>query len=498
MSKKPFKFFRPIYSEKHKPNLHPKVVGATATLLTLSMLVGLLAFQHTPVTMNMKADPVVWKCIVSDSGEIYVTVTYEGNINIDSGLDIRKQWEFGDLKIAYAYATSDALEKLVKLDNVIQISSWGKIGLPPYDYVVKNEGVEYDFSEDYKIIYHNANQKWQGDGVTIAVIDTGIDYLHPDFYRGGSTIIKALVSTIYLENNSPVVVKTEGYTREQMEEVLKYELSVKRMTNGDSYVFEDTVGHGTHVAGIIAGQGMASDGKYTGIAPHAKLVIVKAFFDSDGGWATEETILDALQWIYDHAEEYNIKVLSCSWGSPPLSPMPNPTELAMRRLIEDKGIVIFCASGNAGSLPSTVISPARDPNLFAVGAIDPYADKLATFSSIGDPIIPPFNSPEKTKPDFVGAGVNIIAPASSFAQFPDYAVIHGKGGDYVIMSGTSMATPAVASTFADFYQFWITNHGRPPAKEDFINYVRTYGRVYDPLSKDFLTGWGAPTVPPPN
>jgi len=498
MAKKPFKFFKPIYSEKHKPKLQPKVVGATATLLTLSMLIGLLAFPQTPVTMNMKADPVVWEHVVSGSGEeVYVTITYKGNINVD-GLSIQRQWQFGDLKIAYAYASPDALEKLVKLDNVIRISSWGKIGLPPYDYVVKNEGVTYDFSKDYKILYHNANQRWQGDDVTIAVIDTGIDYLHPDFYRNGTTIIKVLVSTIYKENDSPIVVKTEGYTREQMEDVLAYELSIKNMTNGDCYVFEDAVGHGTHVAGIIAGQGTASDGKYMGIAPHAKLVIIKAFFDSNGGWATEETILDALQWIYDHAEEYNIKVLSCSWGSPPRSPMPNPTELAMRKLIEDKGIIIFCASGNAGTIPSTIISPARDPYVFAVGAVDPYADKLAVFSSIGDPVIPPFNPPERTKPDFVGAGVDIIAPASSFAQFPDYAVIHGKGGDYVIMSGTSMATPAVASTFADFYQYWITKHGRPPTKEDFINYVRTHGRVYNPLSKDFLTGWGAPTVPPPN
>jgi len=498
MAKKPFKFFKPIYSERHKPKLNTKVAGATATLLTISMLMALLAFNQTPVTMNMKADPVVWECIVSGSGEMFVTITYKGNINVDSGLDIRKQWEFGDLKIAYAYATSEALEKLVKLDNVIRISAWGKIGLPPYDYVVENEGVEYDFSKDYKILFHKANQKWLGDGVTIAVIDTGIDYLHPDFYRGDKTIIKALVSTIYLENGEPVVVKTEGYTREQMQEVLEYELSIKAMTNGDSYVFQDAVGHGTHVAGIIAGQGTASDGKYRGIAPHANLVIIKAFFDSEGGWATEETILDALEWIYDHAEEYNIKILSCSWGSAPLSPMPNPTELAMRKLIEEKGIIIFCASGNAGTLPSTVLTPARDPYVFAVGAVDPYTGKIAIFSSIGDPVIPPFNQPERTKPDFVGAGVNIIAPASSFAQFPDYAVIDGRGGDYVIMSGTSMATPAVASTFADFYQYFIEEHGRPPTKEDFINYVRTNGRIYDPLGKDFLTGWGAPTVPPPN
>jgi len=498
MPKKPFKFFKPIYSERHKPKLHPRVAGATATLLTLSMLVALVVFRGTPVTMNMKADPAVWQCILRDSGGLHVTVAYKGDLGSVKGLDIKRQWRFGDLGIIYAYATSDALKKLVNLDNVIRISAWGKVGLPPYDYIVKNEGVTYDFSKDYKRLYHRANQKWTGEGITIAVIDTGIDYLHPDFYRNGTTIIKVLVSTIYKENGTPVVVRTEGYTREQMEDVLEYELSMKNATNSEHYVFEDAVGHGTHVAGIIAGQGTASDCRYVGIAPDADLVVVKAFFDTEGGWATEETILDALQWIYDHAEEYNIKILSCSWGAPPASPLPNPTELAIRKLIEDKGIVVFCASGNAGALPSTIISPARDPYVFAVGAVDPYTDKLAVFSSIGEPVVPPFNPPERTKPDFVGAGVNIIAPASSFANLPDFAIIHGRKGDYVIMSGTSMATPAVASTFACFYQYYLEKCGKPPAKQNFVNHVRQRGNVYDPLGKDFLTGWGAPTVPPPN
>jgi len=463
----------------------------------MSLLASLVMFSGTPVTMNFKADPPIWDAILQNEGA-QVTIVYEGDLNV-AGVSVQREWTFGDLHIVYAYAEADALKKLVNLDNVLRISSWKKIGLPPFDYVVKNEGVTYDFSEDYKRIYHNANQRWTGKGVTVAIIDTGIDYLHPDFYRDNRTIIKALVSTIYRDaNDAPVVYVTEGFTRAQMEEVLAYELRIKNMTNSEHYVFEDAVGHGTHVAGIVAGQGTASSGKYMGIAPGANLVIIKAFFDTEGGWATEETILDALQWVYDHAEEYNIRILSCSWGSPPLSPMPNPTEFAMRKLIEDKGIIVFSAAGNAGALPSTIISPARDPYEFAVGAIDPYARKLALFSSIGDPVPPPFNPQERTKPDFVGAGVNIIAPASGFANLPEYAIIHGRGGDYVIMSGTSMATPAVAATYATFYQYFIEECGRPPSKDTFIQFTRNHGHVYDPVGKDYLTGWGAPVVPAPS
>jgi len=492
MAKKPFRFFKPITTERNK--LQPKALAVLALMLSLSFTLGYIGLMDTPMT-TMKADPAVWDSIINDE-PTYVTVTYQGDMSYD-GLQVFRHWRFGDLNIIYAKAQPETLEKMIKDDKVIRISAWKKIGLPPYSYVVENEGVTYDFSKDYKRIYHRANDRWTGERITIAVIDTGIDYLHPDFYRDGKTIIKVLVSTIYKEGGEPLIYVTEGFTREQMEDVLNYELFVMNSINSNQYPFADAVGHGTHVAGIIAGQGIASGGRYVGIAPDVDLVVIKAFFDGNGGYATEETILDALQWIYDHAEEYNIKILSCSWGAPPASPLPDPTELAMKKLIEDKGIVIFAAAGNEGALPTTIISPARAQWVFAVGAIDPYADSLAVFSSLGEPLPPPFNSPEKTKPDFVGAGVNIIAPASRFAQFPDYAIIKGNGGDYVIMSGTSMATPADAATFAAFYQMYIEKNGRPPAKEDFIQYVREKGHVYDPVSKDFITGWGAPTVPAP-
>lgn len=492
MPKQPFKFFKPLATERNKPP--SKAIATVALLISLSFLTGYFGIiSNTPVT-SFKADPAVWEAIVNGDS-IPVTITYQGNLSY-GGLLIYKQWRFGDLNIVYAKATSDTLEKMMKDKNILRISAWYKVGLPPYDYIVENEGVTYDYSKDYKRIYHRANDRWTGKGVTIAVIDTGIDYLHPDFFRNNKTVIKALVSTIYSSGGEPLVYDTERFTREQMEAVYSYERFVMDSTNSINYPFADALGHGTHVAGIIAGQGIASGGKYMGIAPDANLVVIKAFFD-DTGYATEESILNALQWVYDNAEKYNIKILSCSWGSPPTTPLPDPIELAMEKLVKDKGIVIFSASGNAGAIPTTVISPARDPYVFAVGAIDPYADKLAMFSSIGEPIPPPLNSPEKTKPDFVGAGVNIIAPASRFANFPDYALIKGNGGDYVIMSGTSMATPADSATFATFYQMFVEKYGRPPTKEDFIQYVRDKGIVYDPLGKDFITGWGSPVVPAP-
>lgn len=491
MPKKPFKFFKPVATDRHKPQ--PKALTILALLLAFSLSVGYVGvIKNTPMA-TLKADPAVWDAIIN--GEpAFVTIAYKGDLPYD-GVIVYKRWTFGDLNIVYAKVSPDSLEKMVKDKNVLRISAWKKIGLPPYTYVVEKEGVTYDFSKDYKRLYHRANDRWTGKGITVAVIDTGIDYLHPDFFRNNVTVIKALVSTIYKSNGTPLVYETKGFTRDQMEKVLNYEISVMKSVNSNNYPFADACGHGTHVAGIIVGQGTASNERYMGIAPGVDLVIIKAFYDK--GYATEATILDALQWVYDNAEKYNIKILSCSWGSPPATLLPDPTELAMKKLVEDKGIVIFAAAGNEGALPTTIISPARAQWVFAVGAIDPYTNSLAIFSSIGEPLPPPFNPPDKTKPDFVGAGVNIIAPASRFAQFPDYAIIKGNGGDYVIMSGTSMATPAVAATFATFYQMYTELKGGSPSKEDFIQYVRVKGHVYDPISKDFITGWGAPVVPQP-
>lgn len=492
--RKDFRFFKPVSQKKDKPE--PKAIALLAVLLSISLTTGYIGVLRDAPTMNFKADPAVWDAIINKE-PVYVTVSYVGKLT-HSGLVIYKHWKFGDLNVVYAKAQPDTLEKMVKDKSILRISAWKKIGLPPYSYIVKNEGVTYDFSKDYKRIYHKANDRWTGKGITIAIIDTGIDYLHPDFFRDNKTVIKALVSTIYkTADGNPVVYDTQGLTREQMFGVLSYETFLMNTANSNLYPFADALGHGTHVAGIIAGQGIASGGKYMGIAPNADLVVIKAFYD-DKGYATEETILDALQWIYDNTEKYNIRILSCSWGSPPATDVPDPIELAMEKLVKDKGITIFAAAGNEGALPTTIISPARDPYVFAVGAIDPYANKLAVFSSVGEPLPPPLNPPDRTKPDFVGSGVNIIAPASQFANFPDYALIKGNGGDYVIMSGTSMATPSDAATYADFYQMYVEKYGRPPTKSDFISYVREKGNVYDPLGKDFITGWGAPVVPAPN
>jgi len=479
------------YFKQVKPDPVPwKALMLVSALLMVSVVSTLPAI-HSVSQLSTKADPAVLAAI-KENKVVFATICYYGNVYAP-GMVTMESWHFGNLTIAYVKLPPSAAKQLLREKNVVRIYSWEKFELPPYKFVVKREGVTYDFSKDYKRIYTKANDVYTGKNVTIAVIDTGVDYLHPDFFRGGKTVFKALVSAIYLVNGHCLVVNCSGYNYTQMYHIYQYELKILKDYGGKYYPFEDLCGHGTHVCGIIAGQGVASNGRYKGIATGANLIMIKAFYGD--GHATQASILNALQWVYDNAKKYHIEELSCSWGYYPQTDLETPIELAMDKLVHDKHIVVFCAAGNEFALPTTIISPARDPNVIAVGAIDPYTNKLAYFSSCGNPVVPPLAQDKKVKPDFVGPGVNIISCASHLVAFPADAVIKGNGGDYVIMSGTSMATPAVAAVYACFIQYWEQVYHKMPTMLDFIKWTRKHGHVYDPMGKDFVTGWGGPVCP---
>lgn len=485
------KYFRQIKKEP----VCWKALAIVTGFLMLSVL-ATLPYVQTGIAAT-KADPAVLAAI-HEHKTVLATICYTGQLDAP-GMVTLQSWHFGNLTIAYVRLPPNTAKQVLSEKNLIRMYSWDKFQLPPTKYIVKEKGVVYNFSKDYKRIYAHTNSIYTGKNITIAVIDTGVDYLHPDFFRAGHTVFKALVSALYLVNGSCLTINCSGYNYSQMENIYKFELRVLK-EGGANYPFEDVIGHGTHVAGIIVGQGVASNGRYKGIATGANLIMIKAFYDKEG-YATQSSILNALEWVYDNANKYHIKILSCSWGSYPRTNLETPTEMAMDKLVHDKHIFIFCAAGNELALPTTIISPARDPNVYAVGAIDPYTNKLAYFSSCGNPVVEPLAPANKIKPDFVDAGVDIVSCASHLVSFPPDAVIKGKDGwNYVIMSGTSMATPAAAATFACFMQYWEQTHPKKmnEVMHAFIEYTRKHGHVYDWIGKDFITGWGGCVVPTPS
>src|SRR5207302_116176 len=207
----------------------------------------------------------------------------------------------------------------------------------------------------------------------------------------------------------------------------------------------DTYGHGTAVAGIIAGDGTASGGAYVGIAPRASLINIRV---NDGtGAAPTSAIMNALLWATVNRKTYNIRVINLSLqasvqASYQTSPLDAAVEYAWL-----KGILVVVAAGNKGP-NSELYAPANDPYVITVGATDDRGtrtiadDTLAAFSSYG------VTQDGFSKPDLVAPGRHIVttlAAGSAFAVgYPGNLV----GSRYIQLSGSSMAAPQVSGVAA--------------------------------------------------
>ncbi|WP_112620041.1 S8 family serine peptidase [Micromonospora saelicesensis] len=228
-----------------------------------------------------------------------------------------------------------------------------------------------------------------GTGVSVAVLDTGVDATHPDL--------------------AGKVAEARNFT----------EVADAR----------DTVGHGTHVASTIAGSGAASGGKYRGVAPDATLLDGKVC--EDGG-CTDSAILAGMQWAAVEKKAAVVNMSLSGWDTPEL----DPVEEAVQTLTAQTGTLFVLAAGNDGS-DGSVGSPASADAGLAVGAVD-RDDELAEFSSRG-----PRVGDDALKPDITAPGVDIVAARSATGVIGDPV-----DDRYVTLSGTSMATPHVAGSAA--------------------------------------------------
>ena len=207
----------------------------------------------------------------------------------------------------------------------------------------------------------------------------------------------------------------------------------------------DGYGHGTHVSGIVAGDGSESSGKYIGVAPMANIINVKV--SNDDGSAMMKDIVAGLQWVLDNKATYNIRVVNLSLNSTVAeSYQTSPLDAAVEILWFNK-IVVVVSAGNQGS--GAIYPPANDPFVITVGATDDKGtaslsdDVLASFSAYGQ------TSDGFMKPDLVAPGTNIIARLVNQNMGLANAHPANKVGDqYFRMSGTSMAAPIVSGAVA--------------------------------------------------
>jgi serine protease AprX len=208
----------------------------------------------------------------------------------------------------------------------------------------------------------------------------------------------------------------------------------------------DRYGHGTHMAGLIAGNGALSDGTWAGAARKANLVSVKVA--GKDGSTDVSVVIAAMQWIIAHRVAHNIRILNLSFGTDAIQPyLLDPLDFAVEQVWRS-GIAVIVAAGNRGSLPGTINKPGDDPFVITVGAAD-----IRGTAGTGDDTVAGFSSRGPThdlvaKPDLVAPGIGLVshrAPGSTLdTEHPAARV-----GDYYFKgSGTSQSAAIVSGVAA--------------------------------------------------
>jgi serine protease AprX len=250
-----------------------------------------------------------------------------------------------------------------------------------------------------------------GTGVTVAVLDTGVDLTNPDLAG----------HVIAVNVNASASGSNDGY------------------------------GHGTHVAGVIGGQD--ATGQYVGIAPGANIVSVKV--SDDTGGAYESDVLRGLQWVGLNRSAYKIRAINLSVSaSVPQSYATSPIDAAVENLWR-QGVTVVTSAGNLGTAEDAAwYAPGNDPLVITVGCLDDNQtvalgdDSLCMISSHGA------TEDGFAKPELIAPGRKIVStlarginglPTELAKEFPERITADGR---HIRLSGTSMSAPMITGAVA--------------------------------------------------
>lgn len=282
-------------------------------------------------------------------------------------------------------------------------------------------------TSDRRLAQRNGGATLSGQGVTVAVLDTGIDATHPDLSYGTQVIQNVRVAD--LQGSSPTFL---------------YPQVVEGLNNTDP-----VMGHGTFVAGVIAGTGAASGGFYGGMAPGARLLGIS------GGDASLFFVLSGMDYILSHRAEMNIRVVNCSFGIAGLFDANDPVNIATK-ILHDAGISVVFSAGNRGDQPNSLNPYSVAPWVIGVGSVN-KSGSLSSFSSRGAAgyglYHPTLVAPGESVVSARASGVNVVGTSglSAGAASPDndlQVVPSAYLPRYTCSSGTSFAAPQVAGTIA--------------------------------------------------
>jgi serine protease AprX len=406
------------------------VLAALLISVALGLAPRILSAQTLPPPEESRLSPRLLD-VVEGAGagpeEVVPVVVTTAQTPTDSDISVLKEAggslhrRFGKLSSYAATISVGALRKLAKTRGVIAVS---------YDAEVSSDNDLNYVTVGADLAAHTPMHGWaglDGSGVTVAVVDSGIAF-HADL--DGRILAEA--------------------------EIVGHEKG-----------FDDPYGHGTHVAGIIAGDGSASSGpgafrRFNGIAPNANLVSVRVLNGKGSGRVSD--LLAGIDWVLANKNIYNIRIMNLSLGrtvEEPASvdPLCRAVEAAWHA-----GILVVAAAGNSGAAGyGSIHSPGNDPTILTVGASNNYRtasrydDLLTSYTSRG-----PTALDHVVKPDLVAPGNRTISlraegstldklyPSLRVAKgvFIDDPTVAGDDSAYFTMSGSSMAAGVVSGMAA--------------------------------------------------
>lgn len=343
---------------------------------------------------------------LDENGRISVIVDFDHAPTEDDEKMLSSEVDF---ELEFRYWLIDSIAGTVELNRIHEL-----VDLPGVVFV-ELDGILGIQMEDV-VPAHGVDLVWQdtgytGEGVTMAIIDTGIDGNHTalDDLDDDNTTNDPKIVAFYDAINNPGA------------------------TNGTEIFPYDDNGHGTHCAGITAGTG-APDYRHIGVAPRANLVGVKVL--DGGGSGSFAAVMAGMEWTVEKRHEFNIRAASMSLGAlTGAIEWTSSEEESVNRMANEMmraGVTLFIAAGNSGGT-ATIGTPGSAEDVITVGSLDKDT-AIAVYSSQG----PTEEGRVKPNVAFVGSSVN--APDAN------------TGDGYVALSGTSMATPGAAGVAVLMYQ----------------------------------------------
>ena len=309
----------------------------------------------------------------------------------------------------FRYWLIDAIAGKIELDRIPDL-----VSLPGVVFVELDARLGIQMEE--VVPAHGVDLVWQdtgytGDGITMAIIDTGIDGNHTalDDLDDDNTTNDPKIIAFYDAINHP------------------------EATNGTEIFPYDDNGHGTHCAGITAGTG-APNYQHVGVAPRANLVGVKVL--DGGGSGSFAAVMAGMEWTVEKRHEFNIRAASMSLGAlTGAIEWTSSEEESVNRMANEMmraGVTLFIAAGNSGGT-ATIGTPGSAEDVITVGSLDKNT-AVAVYSSQGP------TEEGRVKPNLAFVGSSVNAPDAN------------TGDGYVALSGTSMATPGAAGVAVLMYQ----------------------------------------------